>query len=84
MTSVANSLAWGATLIDWRTDSLLRVPDPFLLCSIAKPKPAGAAGRLGYPLGAQGRLEADLNLITALRARAGHGPGQEAARLGNG
>jgi hypothetical protein len=37
MTSVASSLAWGSSLIDWRSDSSLRVPDPFLLCSLASP-----------------------------------------------
>jgi len=51
MTSVANSLAWGSTLIDWRTDSTLRVPDPFLLCSLAKPRLAATTDRYGRALG---------------------------------
>ena len=40
MTSVVSSLAWGSRLTDWRSDSSLRVPDPFLLCSLA-PRPSG-------------------------------------------
>ena len=42
MTSVASSLAWGSSLTNWRSDSSLRVPDPFLMCSLA-PSPAAAA-----------------------------------------
>jgi hypothetical protein len=37
MTSVASSLAWGSSLTNWLSDSSLRVPDPFLLCSLAPP-----------------------------------------------
>jgi hypothetical protein len=40
LTSVANSLAWGSTLIDWRTDSALHVPDPFLLSSLVGGTPS--------------------------------------------
>jgi NDP-sugar pyrophosphorylase family protein len=35
MTSVATSLAWGRHLTNWRTDSSLEVPDPFLMCSLS-------------------------------------------------
>ena len=35
MMSVSSSLAWGNTLTNWRTDSSLHVPDPFLLCSLS-------------------------------------------------
>ena len=38
MTSVASSLAWRNTITNWRSDSSLRVPDPFLLCSLT-PQP---------------------------------------------
>jgi hypothetical protein len=66
MTSVANSLAWGCTLIDWRTDSSLHVPDPFLLCSLA-PVPADAGtDRFGRTRGAPGHAGAQPNLIQAL------------------
>lgn len=42
MTSVSSSLAYGSELTNWRSDSSLRVPDPFLLCSLA-PSPSVAA-----------------------------------------
>jgi hypothetical protein len=42
MTSVVSSLAWGSNLTNWRSDSSLRVPDPFLLCSLARPPAAPA------------------------------------------
>jgi hypothetical protein len=51
MTSVVNSLAWGSTLTNWVTDSSLRVPDPFLLCSLARPKPVPAEERPGRAAG---------------------------------
>jgi hypothetical protein len=34
LTEVKNSLAWGSTLINWRTDSCTHVPDTFLLCGL--------------------------------------------------
>ena len=37
MTAVASSLAWGSSLSNWVSDSSLRVPDPFLLCSLSSP-----------------------------------------------
>lgn len=37
MTALTSSLAWGSTLTNWRTDSSLQVPDPFLMCSLAPP-----------------------------------------------
>jgi hypothetical protein len=61
MTSVTHSLAWGSTLIDWRTDSALHVPDPFLLSSLANPASPPLTDRFGRPLARpvpapQGRL----------------------------
>lgn len=35
LTAVASSLASGSTLTNWRSGSALRVPDPFLMCSLA-------------------------------------------------
>ncbi|MBI4663078.1 MAG: sugar transferase [Verrucomicrobia bacterium] len=35
MTQLRHSLAWGETLIDWQTESSLKVPDPFVLSSLA-------------------------------------------------
>ncbi len=40
MTALASSLAWGNRLTNWRSDSSLQVPDPFLMCSLAPPAPA--------------------------------------------
>jgi hypothetical protein len=50
MTSVASSLAWGSTLIDWRTDSALHVPDPFLLSSLVGSGAAPTTDRFGRAL----------------------------------
>lgn len=49
MTSLAHSLALGGTVINWQTDSVLTVPDPFLLCSLvrsAKAKRPGLFSRM--------------------------------------
>jgi hypothetical protein len=70
MTSVTNSLAWGSTLTNWQTDSSLRVPDPFLLCSLAHPQPASADARPSRALGAPARAgESPLNWIAAWHAQ---------------
>lgn len=37
-TEVADSLAFGDLLINWRSGSCLRVPDEFLLCSLRRPR----------------------------------------------
>jgi hypothetical protein len=50
MTSVTNSLGWGSTLIDWRTDSALHVPDPFLLSSLVGGGAAPTTDRFGRAL----------------------------------
>ncbi|MDB6122925.1 MAG: hypothetical protein JWQ71_1918 [Pedosphaera sp.] len=34
LTEVKNSLAWGSTLINWKTNSCVTVPDPILLCAL--------------------------------------------------
>ena len=77
MTWVANSLAWGSTLIDWRTDSSLCVPDPFLLSSLSRLQSAATTDRFGRALGAQARPEPNLNLITALHVRLDRGSNQK-------
>ena len=33
---IENSIAWGSTLIDWRTGSCTQVPDAFLLCALGQ------------------------------------------------
>lgn len=50
MTSVSHSIAWGSTLVDWRTDSTLHVPDPFLLGSLAKARTGAVTDRFGRAL----------------------------------
>ena len=77
MISVANSLAWGSTLIDWRNDSSLRVSDPFMLCSLSKLPTSAVAARLCRALDTQGHREPNLNLITALHARLDRGSNQK-------
>jgi hypothetical protein len=41
---IVDSIAWGDTLINWRSDSLITVPDPFLLCALRQPRQAPTAG----------------------------------------
>jgi NDP-sugar pyrophosphorylase family protein len=71
MTSVVNSLAWGSTLIDWRSDSLLHVPDPFLLSSLARPKSPATTDQFGRALAHKIPLERNLASIMALDASIG-------------
>jgi hypothetical protein len=75
MTSVANSLAWGSTLVNWQTDSALQVPDPFLLSSLTKLKTPEATGRFGRALVEKGWAGSHSHLIDELRARVGNAPG---------
>ncbi|HZZ58504.1 MAG TPA: hypothetical protein VFE31_11785 [Opitutaceae bacterium] len=42
LTSVANSIASGNTLTNWKSGSSLRVPDPFLMTSLARKTKASA------------------------------------------
>lgn len=41
-TDIEHSIALGNTLINWKYNSVIKVPDEFLLCSIAKPHGASA------------------------------------------
>jgi carbonic anhydrase/acetyltransferase-like protein (isoleucine patch superfamily) len=41
-TDVENSIALGCTLISWKYDSVLKVPDEFLLCSLEHPQASPA------------------------------------------
>jgi NDP-sugar pyrophosphorylase family protein len=38
LTRVENSLAWGSSLLNWKTGSHLEVPDSFLMCSLSRQK----------------------------------------------
>ena len=40
LTQVKDSLAWGNTLVNWRTNSHIVVPDPFLLASVEQARRA--------------------------------------------
>jgi hypothetical protein len=72
MTVVGSSLAWGSTLVNWRTDSSLHVPDPFLLCSLARPSSAALIDRFGRALAKpEHGAEPPLNWMGAWQARAG-------------
>ena len=55
MTAIGTSLAYGSSLTNWRSDSSLRVPDPFLLCSLAPPPAGPVLAQLSRALGAHTR-----------------------------
>jgi NDP-sugar pyrophosphorylase family protein len=44
--ALRESFAWGSTLINWKTNSTTKVPDPFLLCSLRHRKQQSTAGWL--------------------------------------
>jgi hypothetical protein len=71
MTALATSLAWGSSLTNWRSDSSLQVPDPFLMCSLAPPvrsprrqpnRELGVSPVLRAPLFGQQRAERTAHL----------------------
>jgi NDP-sugar pyrophosphorylase family protein len=69
LTSVGHSLAWGSTLTDWRSESSLRVPDPFLLGSLTG---ADSPRRSSSPVRAEGRStsgQLQIGFFASLRAR---------------
>jgi hypothetical protein len=72
MISIENSLAWGSSLIDWRTDSSLHVPDQFLLSSLLRPKAPATTDRYGRALGKRARPEPDSEFFNGLGARMNH------------
>jgi hypothetical protein len=53
---VMNSLADGSTLVNWGSDSSLHVLDPFLLCSLARPRPSAPGSRLNRAPGLPARV----------------------------
>ena len=59
-TALKNSIAWGSTLINWRTNSCTRVPDAFLMCALSERPAAVRAAR--WP----GRLLAMLLMLLTL------------------
>jgi hypothetical protein len=75
MTSVSNSIAWGSSLVDWRTDSTLHVPDPFLLSSLAKTGVKAATDRFGRPLTSAAPAGSTQRPVGPLRSRIGAADG---------
>jgi hypothetical protein len=45
-TEVRDSLAWGDSLLNWKTESFVTVPDPFLLSPLARPSGFSKPARL--------------------------------------
>lgn len=43
---IVDSVAWGDMLINWRSGSLTKVPDPFLLCALRQQRKSRTAGWL--------------------------------------
>ena len=79
MTAVTDSLAWGATLTSWQTDSSLRVPDPFLLSSLS----TGPASTTSEGTGrAFERRQPTVSFFATLRARVARGIDPKPARYG--
>src|SRR5205085_7385779 len=72
LTQVKDSLAWGSALINWRTNSHIIVPDPFLMSSmeqarntvkgllVPKRLPAFFTETLSRPIAALASLKAKL------------------------
>jgi NDP-sugar pyrophosphorylase family protein len=56
-TEIHHSLAWGNTLIDWKSNSHVKVTDAFLLCSLAKNRATAAAEHRA------GRISAALSIL---------------------
>jgi carbonic anhydrase/acetyltransferase-like protein (isoleucine patch superfamily) len=68
MTALTSSLAWGSSLTNWRSDSSLEVPDPFLMCSLA-PRVSPRLKRLphGSPARSNPATESPLKWIASWR-----------------
>lgn len=68
---VKDSLVLGNTLVNFRTDSLTKIPDAFLLCSLKdsnyRPRPGNIFGRVAALLAMA--LTAPFALITILKAK---------------
>jgi NDP-sugar pyrophosphorylase family protein len=47
-TQVRHSIALGNTLVDWKHGSMVKVPDDFLMCSLAERKPSSKATGFFY------------------------------------
>jgi NDP-sugar pyrophosphorylase family protein len=63
LAELANSVAWGSTLINWQTGSLTKVPDPFLLCALRQPRPPHSPGWFARLSELYSRNKADVHLL---------------------
>lgn len=72
-TEVRRSIAWGATLVNWKLNSWIKVPDPFLLCRLGKTRTpfqnAGLLGRLAAAWALTLTLPLALYAITVAKLR---------------
>lgn len=50
LAALQKSFAWGNTLVNWETDSLIQVPDAFLLCALKRPANAKASEKFLHRL----------------------------------
>lgn len=63
-TELKNSLAWGRTMVDWKTGSVVRVPDPFVMCSLGDPLlPSGATDWLRQLAAVFARYNEEFHLL---------------------
>ena len=62
-TEITDSLAVGSTLINWKTGSVAKVPDPFVLCALRKPAGVGAAKWLAKLGELYSRNKADAHVL---------------------
>jgi NDP-sugar pyrophosphorylase family protein len=60
---IVDSFAWRDTLINWRTGSLVKVPDPFLLCALRQPRGRRTAGWFTKMADLYARNKEDVALI---------------------
>ncbi len=70
MTKITRSLASGSTLINWQTDSVLRVPDRFLLSALVSKAPTSSAESIGrQPARVETASSGPLSVFGALISR---------------
>lgn len=50
LAALQKSFAWGSTLVNWETDSVIHVPDAFLLCGLKRPQNAKSSEKFLHRL----------------------------------
>ncbi|EEF63232.1 hypothetical protein [Pedosphaera parvula] len=64
LTEVRNSIAWGNVLINWKMNSSVTIPDPFLLCALNRRAVKGAAsGWMGQIASLYSKNKEDLQVL---------------------